>query len=234
MTDRTMISVALLATIVSCGDGSSICPDCATAPEALPADDGKPSGVYKGVVAGEKLSGTIKVNIQISSFVLGTCDLVVNNQSYQSTKVEATQGPYSYNKYTFTGSSFILVLSINLGDGSVRSSSLTLNGVKLSTAIAKETSTQLVGCFQGTWSGTGLSGIWNLVVTGDQIKGIFRGATSGSFSGAINGDSFSVKLNSFLCKEECKASGTLSGKTASGTWTFTKDYTGTWSGVRTL
>ena len=233
MTDRTMISVALLAMIVSCGDGSSICPDCATAPEALPEDDGKPSGVYKGVAASENLSGTIKVTI--SSLWGTSCHLVVNDKSYQSTKVNSEPGPYSYYKHTFTGPNFSLVLAINSGDGSVRSSRLTLNGVKLSTAMVKETSTQLVGCFQGTWSGTGMmSGVWNLVVIGDQIKGIFRGPASGSFEGAIIGGSFSVKLNSFFCKEECKANSTLSGKTASGAWTFTKEYSGTWSGVRAM
>ena len=59
--------LALLVGIVGCGDddddgggGPFDCAWCNDTPEAIAADDNRPSGVYKGVLTGDDSTGTTK------------------------------------------------------------------------------------------------------------------------------------------------------------------------------
>ena len=43
------------------------CTGCAQEPDAVPADDGRPTGVYKGCITGDTVTGTIAITIATST-----------------------------------------------------------------------------------------------------------------------------------------------------------------------
>ncbi len=121
--------------------------------------------------------------------------------------------------YTFSDSNFTLVLVLD-DIGKVASVTLTLSGNDIGVSVAKEQSTVLVECFEGTWTqtvGGSDHGIWNVAIHGSRFVG---GATGpdGSWAvitGTMDGLQFTVDN-----QEGQTWTGSLSKdrKTVSGTW----------------
>jgi len=223
--------------IAACGSGDTentdVCPECVMTPEAVAADDGMPTGVYKGVLFGGGVSGNVKATIATDQST-GTCQIKTGGQTYNSSDFTASITRAVGMTYTFSNSNFTLILVLD-DAGKVASVTLTLSGNDIGASVAKEQSTVLVECFEGTWTqtvGGGDHGIWNVAIHGSRFVG---GATGpdGSWSvitGTMDGLQFIVDN-----PEGQTGTGSLSKdrKTVSGTWEW-PGASGTTEGQRTL
>lgn len=224
------------------GDGYT-CVTCTTAPEAVAADDGKPSGVYKGILAGETVTGTIKVVIK-SDLSAASCEVRSGGETLTSASFSsALRGALTDSEsralgqnttYTFSGTGFAFTLVLDSATGDVVSSTMVLDGSTVPVATTKETSTTLVECFEGTWAqskGGSETGIWNFVLYGTSIIGSSNG---GTFTGTVSGNTISIAIPG---ADGGSASGNFSSnhQSLSGSWTGAGGAVGgTWTGNRTL
>jgi len=199
-------------------------------PEAVAADDNRPSGVYKGVTTTDNESGTVKAVIATDEST-GTAQVTLGSAVYTATQFGIDEDGQGNTVYTFSGPGFTLVIVATPG-GDLVGVDLDIDGEDdLDVDLAKEHSDQLVKCFEGTWSGqvdgTPWSGTWNFIVVDTYIQGSYKGDDDGSYDGAISGSSATIDLGSG------SANGTFSGDCASGGWQI-YSYAGFWSGCRTL
>lgn len=244
-----LICSGTVLSVAACGaadgdDLSTICPTCVTAPEAAPADDGKPTGIYKGVVYSATVSGSIWAMIA-SDGKSGTCELTIDGEKYTGsfnsvvTASPAARALEAENvTYTYVGNYFTLTLVLD-PEGVVVSSSVAVSDVEAGVSITKETSTVLVECFEGMWAQDGEDGTdigpWNMVVYGTMMLG---GAASpvmpdgwGVVTGTLDGLDILVDNPPGSGRS---ASGTMSEDhaTCSGVWSW-PGASGTWAGQRT-
>lgn len=232
-----MFFLVLLLGFSGCGDDESG-PSFATEPEARAENDTSGKGVYKGVFIGS--SGYVKVNLDNlgdsvitltlnldgTSYELGT-DSIFNEAGFQGYFTDTIPaGPVRIGFYTNTdGSSFGFF-------------DVTIPGhPDVSFLLFKEKSNVLVRCFEGTFSGSD-AGTINFLFVGDEWKAITRSnagtsGEDGELEGTLNG-------NTLVCDcdmdgdgtADLEFTGTLSGNSASGTWSG--DGSGTWKAKRTL
>lgn len=199
-----------------------------TSPEAKPVNDNQSGGIYKGTFVGS--SGTIKVVLQDNTISI---ILTFNNvtRTLTTTGLSGWSSGQAISNVTFTSGDWSVVLSIN-ANGSNPNVVITIpNHANIGVSLIKETSSELVRVFEGTFSGS-QTGVWNLVIQGSSINGIGRanGDTSNEFlTGTLTGNGISLKNSDNVVV----ASGTLSGNSISGTWS-TSGGSGNWSGSRTL
>lgn len=242
----TLVSAALLAmTFTACKKKDDdkttptyTCASCKTTPDAVAANDNASKGIYKGVIVGS--SGTIKFDIMNNDTTIKAY-MTIDGVSVTLTATVAWQSGQSFvSPFTGTmnGEPVSITFSVN-GDGSSPTvTAMTIPGhPNASLTLSKETSTNLIKCFEGTYTNitTGEKGNFNLFMSSALKKWSARskadGATnSGGIEGTIDGD----KLN-FTIGNEASGTATLSGdKIINGTFTSTKPENGTWEGNRTL
>ncbi len=231
-TMRILLSVLVFACMLvpaGCGGddgGAYVCETCSDTPEALPADDHRPTGIYKGVVTGGDNTGTVRVDIS-SDETTGKLQLVVDGKPRTATSFSIDQQGDS-TVYTFTGDGFTVVLVV-AADGTVGSVTVTVDGTTLDATLAKETSESLVQAFEGTWSGQDFSGTWNFVAAGGALSGTFDGSDSGAFVGTAS----EGRIELTLPEGGPLGVGSQSGDSVQGT--FEKSgVSGTWMGLRRL
>lgn len=207
-----LAALALLAT--ACGGGGGlggdkdyVCTSCVGAPEADPADDGKRSGVYKGVVAdvdeSRTLSGVLRAVI-VEGRAPGGCTITMDDAPFDSSSMSidpAPGGDLNGNGIadpdedalvTFTGDRFELALTISR-TGEVLDAELVWDGESARVIVVKEESDALVECFEGRWEGSVLmmgkrdqiEGVWNFTIKSSEVVGTYD---SDLFGG--NGDLF--------------------------------------------
>lgn len=203
------------------------CTSCKTTPDAVAANDASSKGIYKGVVIGS--SGTIVFDVMNAGSTI-TAKLTIDGTVVNLTStVTWTNGqPYVGN---FTGTMNGQPVSINFSVGlsgttpTVTSSNIPghPNAVFM---IVKETSTSLIECFEGTYTGTQNSNTLNLVLArsaniwGAKVK-TASGSTS-NFSGAMNGTALTCNcpsgttINGIVTNDEIN--GTFNDSNQSGTW----------------
>ena len=218
------------AFFMGCGDsGSYVCSSCSDNPEADAADDGKPTGIYKGVVTGDGVAGSVRVEIKTDGSK-ASAKVAIQNKAYDLVGASTGSDEYSSN-WSFTYDNFTLDLSLNASDGEVNSVSATYDGSSLSADVAKESSTELVQAFVGGWSGSAggeaISGAWNFLLRKSELKGSYSGAGEGSLTGFLAGDKLTIESS------EGTATGNLNGDTAGGAWEG-DGAKGNWSGERRL
>jgi hypothetical protein len=223
-----LLAVALGA-VAGCGDINderSTCATCAVTPDAIPADDHRPTGVYKGVLTGTDETGTVMASVSTDqtegSAVVAEGGDVYTASSFEIDDVDGNP------QYTFSSNVFVFIFLVSSADGEVISASLTLNGVEIHIDLVKETSDELVKAFEGTWSGSGYDGYWNFAVKGSYLVGSFYGDEMGHYTGTIAGSEASIQMGGYPL-----ATGHVGSDTASGSWHL-EEWVGSWSGKRTL
>lgn len=230
---RRFASLLMFVVILAVGCGSDseyTCDLCVEEPEAVPADDNRPTGVYKGVATTPDDSGTLKAVVETDESS-GTAVVIFGGNKYIATSFSIDTDGQGNTVYTFSGGGFTLIIVVT-STGDIVSVTLDIDGEgDIGVDMAKESSTQLVKCYEGTWSGNvdGIiwNGTWNFIIVGSYLQGSYKGDTSGSYVGQVNGSSLDIDLYSG------SAQGSLGGDCASGNWALI-GYTGTWSGCRTL
>ncbi len=220
----SLISVVFMAGCGSSG-GNYTCEACTSVPDAKPADDGQSTGVYKGVLVGDDITGTIFATIETDESA-GGCKIVVNGEIMENSDFSA--GPLGDGaEYTFSSDRFEFDLEVD-STGNVENSNLLLDDKPIVVIITKETSDHLVECFEGTWSGE-YSGVWNFLVTDNRIEGRYDGDSSGNFVGTFSGNEANINTSG----GSSLASGTRRDDKVSGGWDYS-GVSGNWLGRRTL
>lgn len=165
-----MYSITLALVFSSCkkgGDTQYVCTTCNSTPEGLAANDNLAKGIYKGIVIGS--SGTIKFDVNNAGNTI-TATLTLDGQTatlISQVSVPPT-GTYISPFYgTLNGQPVSVTFSVNFDGTSPTITTSNIPGHPNAVfVIAKETSTALVRCFEGTYSTTEPeNGTFNIVVS---------------------------------------------------------------------
>ncbi|WEK18099.1 MAG: hypothetical protein P0Y49_14985 [Candidatus Pedobacter colombiensis] len=233
-----MALIAVLCTL-SCKKKSQekepayTCSTCMTTPEALAANDATNKGIYKGVVIGS--TGTIKFNIANTGTTI-TAILVLDGVTANLTSTVAWTAGQAYTS-AFTGKLGTADVSITFsvdatGTTPVISTSSIPGHPNTSFNLIKETSTNLIECFEGTYSTTKPeTGTFNIVLsrTLRKFKGSSRttgSTTSNPISGTIDSNNNLVEDGNIICL--------LSGDELNGSFTDNDGKKVTVKGKRTF
>lgn len=239
---RTKISslFLLLSLLVytGCGDDESG-PSFVTTPEANPDNDTSGKGVYKGVLIGS--SGFIKVNLDNLGDGVITLTLNLDGETYDL-ETEQTYNPDVGFQGYFTGAVTGGLATVGFYTNTT-GTEFGFFGIEIpghpdvSFILVKEKSSELVRCFEGTFSGSD-SGIINFLVVGDEWKALARpNGGSADDEAELDGD---LNGNTLVCDcdvdgdgtDDMEFTGTINGNSMSGTWADGEG-SGTWSAKRT-
>lgn len=235
-----LVLLIIIVVFTSCskdGDNSStyVCETCVSTPDALAANDVSAKGVYKGIVVGS--SGSLFINIQngantiTGTMVLdGTSIALTSNVTYVDG--QAYVAPFTG---TYNGSPISITFSVGLSGASPTVISSDIPGHPNAVfTLYKETSTSLIEAFEGTYSKTGETGTFNILLSralnlwGGVAKNNAAGSTADEIDGTINGN------NQLIESEDGVNVGTLSGDSINGRFQDGNNQTVTVVGQRTL
>ncbi len=211
------------------------CATCHSTPEALAANDASAKGIYKGTEVGS--SGTLSINIQNgSSTITGT--MVLDGVSVALTSsVAYVDGQAYVAPFTgvFNGSPISITFSVAIGGGTPLVTSSNIPGHPNATfTLYKETSTSLIEVFEGTYSKTGETGVFNILLSrslnkwGGVALNNAQGSTADHIEGTINAN------NQLIVTENGVNIGTISGDEIHGNFQDGNGATITITGHRTL
>ena len=185
-------------------------------------------GIYKGVFVGS--SGIIIININNDNTL--TSKLIINGTTYIFTTTQTIQQNQT-TTINFVSGSNSFTFSVSANGSNPTFTNLIINGHPNAAIIAvKETSTTLVKCYEGIYSGSE-TGIFNALIYGNVIKSLVKSSTNSNYSanGSVNNNQISTIGN---VSSGATFNGTLNGNRFSGTWNNTQyNLNGTWTGNRT-
>lgn len=210
------------------------CSGCATAPEALAANNNSNKGIYKGFIIGS--SGTVKFNIANGGALI-TAEIILDGEviSLQSSiAIEAGQ-PYIAPFTGMYNNQFVSVdFSVGATGGTPTVTAINIPGhPNAIVEVVKETSNNQIKCFEGEFSGDDM-GVLNVILSGEinYWSGVAHNTTSGGnagFNGTISGTSINCN-----CVSGTSVNASLDGdEITNGTWNDGSG-TGTWTARRTL
>jgi hypothetical protein len=208
------------------------CTTCKTTPDALAANDASVKGVYKGVLVGS--TGTISINIQNGSNTI-TATMVLDGVSIPLTSTVTVVDGQSYTapfSGTLNGSAISITFQVAVGGGTPTITSSNIPGHSTVTfSLFKETSTSLLEAFEGTYSKTGETGTFNILLsTGlGKFGGIVKKDVNG-VSGYIKG----TYVNNQVIDETAHVLGVITGDVMNGSFLDGNGTTVTTKGKRTL
>jgi len=208
------------------GSGTSL----ATTPSAKVEYDSSNFGIYKGVIIGS--TGVITINIKNDGNLKATLVIDGVTSTYTSTGEVTLNQPITNLRFTNGSNTFDINVSANGNDIVVTDSNIE-NHLGATFNIVKEYSTDLVKCYQGTYTGTDDNGVFNIIIIDQDLYGLSRSNTfPESDTLFLNGDFIQNTISGTF--EGGTFSGSTSGNNISGTWQNLSQETGTWTGQRTL
>ncbi|MCB0728575.1 MAG: hypothetical protein R3A12_19395 [Ignavibacteria bacterium] len=186
-------------------------------------------GIYKGVIAGS--SGYVMVNVNNDNSI--SAKLVIDGIIYDFTSSQTIQQNQQTTIYFVSeGNSFTYRVSATGTNPTV--SNIDISGhPNAAIILVKETSTTLVKCYEGTFSGDD-TGIFNALFYGNMIKGQARNVKNEYFilNGTVTNNQISA---SGSASSGATYQGILNGNSFSGNWSNTVfNIQGTFSGNRTF
>lgn len=213
--------------------GSYKCTSCITTPEAVAANDASSKGIYKGIVIGS--TGTIKFDVQNAGSIIKAY-LTIDGIALELISVINWEGTESYVA-PFTGTlngeavSILFSVGINGSNPSVNSSNIP-GHPNAQFNIAKETSTSLIECFEGSYHTTEPEdGTFNILLSRALNKwgGIARK------NGETEADDIDGKIeNNKLIEDNGTTVGTLTSDEINGSFNDDNGKAVTIKGKRTL
>jgi hypothetical protein len=225
-----MVIIAL-TTFQSCSssDDSSGTNNLIQTPQAKSEYDQSNYGLYKGVLVGS--SGIVIIDINNTNNTI-VATLIIDNVTYNFSSNQTLQ-PNQNTTLNFVGGSNSFTFIVSGTGGNPTITNLSINGHPDAViVVVKETSTILVKCFEGTYSGDD-SGTFNAVIYGSSIKGLIGNASIEPYiaEGVVQNNQIST---SGTVTSGAIFTGTVNGNSCSGSWTNPEvSMSGTWSGVRT-
>ncbi len=239
--------MALTLGFTACGDDDEnsanpayTCTTCANTPEAKAEHDNSSKGIYKGVFIGS--TGVVKFDI-MNTGSTATATMKIDGQTINLTTTDTiiTSGqPYSP---TFTGTHNSQPVSVTFAvyaDGSAPTvTAFNIPGHPVADfQLAKETSDNLIKCYEGSTSGQKdngetESGTLNVVMNGNNntwyaIQKPTNDNQINAISGTTSGNTLTCN-----CGPTTTVVGTINGDEISGTYQ-SSDNSGTWTAKRSL
>jgi hypothetical protein len=206
------------------------CTTCITSPEAKAQYNDNSGGVYKGVLVGS--TGTIALYLHnTGTEVQALISFDGKNATLTTTSLNNWSPGQAINNALFTGTiegqTVQALFSVD-ANGQNPMVSVSIPGHTVNVAIYKETSTNMIRNFEGTYTG-GDQGIFNMVIVGNQYSIVSDGGGDPFESTLVNG-----KID--LVHDGVEIKGEFSGTDhVEGTWKDNNNAKeGTWSGNRTL
>ncbi|ADY54099.1 hypothetical protein Pedsa_3570 [Pseudopedobacter saltans DSM 12145] len=210
------------------------CTTCTQTPEGKAANDNSSKGIYKGVIIGS--SGTIKFDIANTSSNSITATMVIDGKTVTLTTTTAWNAGQLYVapfKGTLNGQEVTINFSVGASGSGATITSATIPGhANAIFSIAKETSTALVRCFEGTYeTSNNEKGTFNIIVS-TLLKGwTGKARENGSQSSS---DISGTYVNNTLIDESGATIAPIDGDEFSGSFKNSKNVTITVKGKRTL
>ena len=231
---KKLLLLLLVSTfLISCSSDSSSessGPTLSNTPQAKAEFDTSNFGIYKGVIIGS--TGVITINIKNDGELKATLVIDGVTSTYTSTGEVALNQPINNLRFTNGSNTFDINVSANGNDIVVTDSNIE-NHLGATFNIVKEYSTDLVKCYQGTYTGTNDNGVFNIIIIDQNLYGLSRSNTfPESDTLFLNGDFIQNTISGTF--DGGTFSGSTSGNNISGTWQNLSQETGTWTGQRTL
>ncbi len=211
------------------------CTTCVDTPDALAVNDNSVKGVYKGIVVGS--SGSLFINIQNgSSTITGTMvlDGITVNLTSNVTYVEG-QAYVAPFVGTYNGAPVSLTFSVGIsGANPTMITSDIPCHPNASFTIYKETSTSIIEAFEWTYSKTGETGTFNIILSrelnlwGGIAKKDVPNDDPSEIDGIINSN------NQLIASENGYIVGKITGDVITGSFKDSDNLIVTVNGQRTL
>lgn len=236
---KYLITMLLLCSmIVSCKKSNDTTKNNIT--EAPAANDNSSAGIYKGVFVGS--SGTVKIVLLNGNT---TIKAYITFNGYHDTLTATTSvvAGAAISNLQFIGSqmSFSFSTAANGANPSITNITYAAYPNPIRAIIAKQLSTQLVSCYEGTYytvTGGSDAGTFNCIIFGDAVVGLAHSnsASSTTFdqvTGSVSGTG--VISASGGVSTGANFTGQITGTNCNGNWTNTSaGYTGKWQGTKAL
>ncbi len=213
------------------------CATCTTAPEAVAANDASSKGIYKGVIVGS--SGTIKFDIGNTDSTIKAIMTIDGVTTTLTAAVKWTAGTAYVSDFTgvLNGNPVSITFAVDPTGGNPTVTAMNIPGhPNASLTISKETSTNLLKCFEGTAKNltTGKNANFNLLLSVSLKKWSARVKEEGATSSSTVTGIFDNNNLSFDDGKGANGNATLSGDAiVNGTWKNTQE-NGTWEAKRTM
>lgn len=237
---QLLLAVTILFLASSCKKDNQTaapytCATCSTTPQALAANDGSSKGIYKGVIIGS--SGTITFNILNGGTTI-TALMVIDGVTVNLTSAVTWVAGQAYVADftgTLNGSPVTIRFSVGLSGGTPTVTTSSIPGhPNASFIILKETSSNLVEAFEGTYHTTlPEDGTFNIILSRTLLGYSYitrkTGATTtGSGNGPMSGN------NLMDPSQPATVVATISGDNLNGSFLDSGNRTVTITGRRTL
>ncbi len=216
-----ILLLALSGVTSSCSDDDDKnetayeCLTCVDTPDALAVNDNSIKGVYKGIVVGS--TGTISINIQNGSSTI-TATMVLDDDTILLTStVEVVEGQTYIAPFTgtYNGSPISITFSVGLSGANPTVVTSSIPGHPNAVfQVFKETSTALIEAFEGTYTKTGETGVFNIVLS--SALGGFSGISKDNQTNETNDVDGDYNANGDLIDENGTVLGTVTGDELDG------------------
>lgn len=226
-----------------------------TAAEAKAQYDNSNYGIYKAVaIAANDSVATFKIdihnstglpfihyyrNLMLQDSLVRYVQMYVLNPQFDTTTVPENADHYSTEFASHViGKGPVVGFGVQVHGANPALDVLLFNNSTTRT-ILKETSTNLIRCFEGTYDGVDCGKIaW--LMTSDTLKAVRKSTCNHQFfndlSGTVTGNSFTITKLDDISGNTFTFNGIVTGNTCNGTWTSsaTPSVVNTFSAVRTL
>jgi len=194
------------------------CTTCKTTPDALAANNASSKGIYKGVIVGS--SGTIMFNIANNGSLITAVMILDGVTINLSSAVTWVAGqPYVANfTGVLNGSPVTINFSVGISGGTPTINASNIPGhPNASLKVIKETSTNMIECFEGSYNTTlPETGTFNMIVL--RTAGIFGGVSRKTGTSVINEFDGTINNNQLFGAGQTGSIGTINGDQITGTF----------------
>jgi len=210
------------------------CVTCKTVPDALAANDASSKGIYKGIVLGS--SGTITFDIANNGTSI-TAIMIIDGVTVNLTSAVTWVAGQPYVADftgTLNGSPVTISFSVGLSGNTPTVTSSTIPGHPNATLVGvKETSNNLIECFEGNYSTTAPeTGTFNLILS--RSLGLFGGVSRETGTTTDDDIDGTIVNNKLIDSSSGTVVGTLTDDEINGSFVDGNGKTGTVTGIRTL
>lgn len=228
----------LCSIMVSCKKSNDTTRNNST--EALAVNDNSSAGIYKGVLVGS--SGTVKIEL-LNGNTTVKAYITFNGYTETLTATTSVVAGSAITNLQFVGSKMSFSFSTSANGSNPSITNITYAGYPnpIRAIVAKELSTQLVSCYEGTYNtvtGGSDAGTFNCIIFGNVVIGLAHSnsASSTTFdevTGGVSGTGVIAAQGGVSTGAEFD--GKVTGNTCDGNWrNTTAGYTGKWQGTKTL
>lgn len=208
-----------------------VCTTCVQVPDARPEHNFMSSGVYKGVLSGLGISGTIAIYLH-NTGIEKKAIIKLNNKTVELSTISLDSWMPGQKidtalfSGTWNGQPIEMRFSADT-NGFNSQIQFDIPGKKTTAFIYKETSEVVIECFEGDYTGAA-EGVFNMTVSGNDVGIIYSGVDVPMVTRLENG-----KIN-FMSENGMEITGNFYDDEAGGKWlNMGMNKSGGWKALRT-